>query len=97
MDDFKVLPAGVEDLQHVLVFDHQLEDRGQIDVRLRVDRRRFLAARDLQQAQDRPVGVLAHELGVDGDERLLREPVDQLCEFVGVGDERVNSHESDWQ
>ena len=32
---------------------------------------------DLDQAEVRPVGVLAHELGVHGDEGLVGEAVDE--------------------
>ena len=62
-------------------------------LRLGVDRRGFFGARDLDQAQVGPIGVLAHELGVHGDERLLGEPVDQGLEVVRTGDQRMDMHE----
>ena len=51
------------------------------------------AAGDLDQAQVRPIGVLAHELGVHGDEGLLGEALDEGDEIVGLGDQWMNIHE----
>ena len=42
-----------------------------------IDRGGFIGAGDLDQAEVRPIGVLAHELGVHGDERLLGEALDE--------------------
>ncbi len=54
VDDLDVLPAGVEDLEHVLVVAEQLEHRGQVDpVGERIDRRGFLLVAELHQAQQR--------------------------------------------
>jgi len=62
VDDLHILPAGVEDLEHVLVVDQQFEQRAKIDPGgQRIDRGGFLVIRDLHQAQFRPIGVLAHE------------------------------------
>ena len=77
----------MEHLQHVAILDQQVEQRLQVDaLGQRVDRRRFLLVGDLDQAQLGPIGVLAHELGVDRDERRLGEAVDQRGECGGVGD-----------
>ena len=77
------------------LFDEQVEQRLQVDaVGLGVDRRGFLAARDLDQAEVRPIGILAHELGVHGDEGLLREAVDEGLEVVGLGNQGMDTHES---
>ena len=95
MDDLEVLPAGVEHLQDFLVLDEQFEERAEVDpVRLGIDRRGFLAARDLDQAQVGPIGILAHELGVHGDEGLFGEPVDQSLQVVRLGNQWMNAHES---
>ena len=43
-DDLDILPAGVEDLEHMLVVDEQVRSRREVDpLRLGIDRRRFLA------------------------------------------------------
>ncbi len=77
------------------LFDEQVEQRLQVDaLGLRIDRRRLLGARDLDQAQVRPIGVLAHELGVHGDEGVGGEAVDESLEVVGLGNQRMNMHES---
>jgi len=73
VENFQILPAGVDQLQQSLVIQHGEEGR-QIHPRCqRVDRGRLLVAGKLQQAQLRIVGVLAHELGVDGDEGATGE------------------------
>jgi hypothetical protein len=69
IDDLEVLAAGVEDLQHILVGDKQLEQGREVEaVCLWIDRRRFFLIADLDQAKIWPIGVLAHEFGVDGYE-----------------------------
>jgi len=71
VDDLEVLAAGVEDLHHFIILDEQGQEGREVDVGLGIDRGRFLGAGDLDQAQVGPIGVLAHELGVHGDEGLL--------------------------
>jgi len=95
VDDLEVLAAGVEHLQHLVVDDEQVEQGLQIDsVCLGIDRRSFIDRCDLDQAQVGPIGILAHELGVHGDEWLLRQAIDESFESVGLGNQWVNSHES---
>ena len=65
-----------------------------VDLGLRVDRGRLLRARNLDQAQVGPIGILAHELGVHGDKRLFGEPVDESLKVVRLGNQRMNTHES---
>ena len=94
VDDLEVLAAGVEDLQHVLILHEQVEQGLQVDaLGLGIDRRGFLGARDLDQAEIRPIGVLAHELGVHGDEGLGGETVDESLEVVRLGNQRMDTHE----
>ena len=77
MNDLEVLPARVKDLQHLFVVHEQVEQGLEVEpFGFGVDRRRFFAARDLDQAEVGPVGVLAHELGVHGDEGVSGEAVD---------------------
>ena len=67
-DDFDVLAGGVEHLQHALV-RHQFEERLEVDAgRQRVDHHGLVGARHLRHAQQRIIGGLAQEFGVDGDE-----------------------------
>ena len=69
-EDLDVLPRGMEHLHHRLVGE-QVPERGEIDVRrLRVDHRDLVVAGELHDAELRPVGALAHEFGIDGDEFL---------------------------
>jgi hypothetical protein len=78
----------MDDLENMLVIDQQVEQGREIDpLRLGIDRRRLLAVGDLEQAQVRPIGVLAHELGVDRDEVRSRQPFAQLFEGLGVGNQ----------
>ena len=86
-DDFDVLPASMEDLEHVLIVDQQVEQRRHVESRgLGVDRRSFLPVGDLEKAQLRPIGVLAHELGVHGDEVRLGQSRAQGGERTAVSD-----------
>ncbi len=83
----------MEDLEHVLVVDQQVEEGGKVDpVRERVDRGGFVLVGDLHQAQLGPEGVLAHELGVDADEFGLGEPGAEIGERLGGGDQWMDLH-----
>ena len=71
-EDFQILPRRMEDLEHVRVA-HQVEEGLQVQaLGQRIDHRLDPRRRRLDQAQLRPIGGLAHEFGVDGDERLRR-------------------------
>ncbi len=81
-DDLDVLARRVEDLGHLLVA-HQREERREVDVgRQRIDQRGDAGRRHLDQADLRPIGGLADELGVDGDEFALLESGDDRLKFV---------------
>jgi hypothetical protein len=93
VDDLQILSAGMEDLQYVIVPDHQFEQRLEIDiVGLRIDRRSLVGAGDLDEAQVRPIAVLTHELGVDRDEVVAFHSGDEGGEVVSGTDKRVNFH-----
>ena len=67
-EDFEVLAPGVKHLEDRGI-GHQVEQRRQIEAgRERVDRDGLVGSRHLREAQDRPIGALAHELGIDRDE-----------------------------
>jgi hypothetical protein len=86
-EDLDVLTGGVEDLEHALI-GHEVEQRLEVDaLGERVDRRRLFGAADLHQAEDRPIGLVAHEFGVDRDECLGRQPVAERRERRGVGND----------
>ena len=69
-DDLDVLARGVENLDHLLV-RHQLEERLEVDAgRQRVDHHGLVGRRHLRHAEQRVVGGLAQEFGVDGDEGM---------------------------
>ena len=86
-DDFDVLPGGVEHLEHVLV-RHQLEERLEVDARRqRIDHHGLVARRQLRHAEQRVVGGLAEELGVDGDEGVARQPFAGGGQFLRRGDQ----------
>ena len=86
-EDFDVLARGVEDLGDIGI-RHQLEQRRQIDARRqRIDGHGFLGPGDLHQAELRPIGLVAHELGVDGDELMPALAAAELGQCGGLGDE----------
>src|SRR6476620_9296530 len=82
----------MEDLQHILILHEEVEQGLQVEVRLGIDRSGLIRACDLNQAKVRPISVLAHELGVHGDERLAGEAVDECLEVVGLGNQWMDTH-----
>jgi hypothetical protein len=93
VDDLHILSPGVEDLEHILVGGQQVEQRRQVEAgRQRVDRGRLLVIADLHEAQQRVIGVLTHELGIDADDVMLLQPGDQPGECFTICDERMNLH-----
>jgi hypothetical protein len=83
--DFDVLAGGVKNLQNLLV-RHQAEERREIDPFCqRIDHDRLLGRGELRHAEDRVVGRLALELGIDRHEGVTREPFAGFSEFLGLG------------
>ena len=83
--------ARLEAQHHAVV--QELEQGRKVDpLGLWIDRGGLVPARDLEQAQVRPVGVLAHEFGIDRDEIGAGETLAQLFERLGVGDEGMDVH-----
>ena len=72
-------------------FFEKVEQGLQVDIRLGVDRRGLLRACDLDQAEVGPVGILAHELGVHGDEWMAGDAVDEGLQVVGFGNQWMNT------
>ena len=86
-DDLQILPRGVKHLHHALV-GHQSEEGLEGDAGVQgIDQRLVLGAGELDEAQPRPVGLLAYEFRVDGHEVVLAEPLAELGELVGGGDQ----------
>ncbi len=72
-EDLDILPPRMDHLHDVPVGEQPAE-RGEVEVRrLGVDHRDVVGAGELHDAQLRPVGALAHELGVDAHEPLVGE------------------------
>ncbi len=95
VDDFHILPAGVEDLQHVLVVGQQVQQRGHVEaVCQRIDGGCLVLIADLDQAQQRVVGVLAHEFGVDAHEIVLGQPIAKCGQLFGFGNQGMDLHSS---
>ena len=87
MNDLNVLPRRMKDLQHVLV-DHEVEEWLEVDVRREaVDEHLGVMRSHLDEAQARPEGLLAHELGIDGDEGRRRELGAGCGEVLGTGNQ----------
>ena len=93
VNDLDVLAAGVKNLQYLVVFGQQFEQRREIySLRQRVDRCGLLLVANLHQAQQRIVGVLAHEFGIDRDELRFGQPLAEFGEVLGCRDQRVYFH-----
>ena len=85
IENLDVLPRRVQHL-HDLGRLHQLEERRQIDVLGQGIDDGFDAGRGhLQKAQLRPVGLVAHEFGVEGDVLRPLELGHEGLQFLGVG------------
>ena len=68
---------------------HQFEQRRQVDPRSEcIDRHRFLGTGDLDKAKDRPIGALAHELGIDRNKARGCLPCAEVCKRAGFGNHR---------
>ena len=86
-EDLHILPRSVEYLENRGI-RHELEERREIDAgRQGVDDGRILGSGDLYQAQDRPIGPVAHEFGVDCDVAGAVLAFGIGGEGGGVGDE----------
>ena len=86
-DDFDVLPGGMKHLEH-LVIGHQLEKRLEVDARRqRIDHHRLIGAGHLHHAQQRVIGGLPQEFGIDRDDRKRGEAGAGGGELLGGGDE----------
>jgi len=87
VEDFDVLAGGVEDLEHAWI-GHQLEERRELHPRRqRIDRHRLLRPAELDEAELRPIGLVAHELGVHGDEGRPGLAAAESGKCGGVGDQ----------
>ncbi len=87
-EDLDVLARGVEHLEDALI-RHQSEQRRQIDPRSEhVDGRGTFGTGHLHKAQDRPIGALAHELGVDRNKARALLLGAKAGQRGGVGDDR---------
>jgi len=93
VDDFHILSARMENLEHILVIDQQLQQGAKINtLGQRVDRGRFLAIGNLDEAEDRPIGILAHELGIDGDKIRGRETRADIGDVLIVRQQFMDKH-----
>ncbi len=85
-EDLDILPGGMEHLGH-RGGDHQVVERLEVEPGgQRVDGDRLLGPGDLDQAENRPIGLVAHELGVHGDELRRFLPPAEGGELCAVGD-----------
>ena len=79
---FEVLAGGVHDL-HAAGCAEQRREHRQIGNGERIDARGAVAGGDLQQAQFRAIGFLAHEFGVERQRRRARGLVRESCQRIG--------------
>ena len=69
----------------------QLPERLDVVDVLRIDHRQPLAGRHLDQAQFRPVGMLRHKLGIEGNRRLLGQVATKIGQ-LSVGRDVIVVH-----
>src|SRR5690606_8529769 len=81
------LAGGVEHLEDALV-RHQVQHGGEVEARRqRIHRDRLFGPRELDEAELRPVGAVAHEFGVDGDVGRSALTGAEGFERLGIGNE----------
>ena len=85
IEDLQVLASRVKHLGHRRVAQ-QVAQRREVVYRKRVDDGRHVIGPQLDQAQAREVGALAHELGVDAHDRGGSEPAHKLPKLPDIGD-----------
>ncbi len=87
IENLQVLAGGVEDLEQLRV-GQQVEEGREVDAGgERVNGRGVIGPCHLDHAELRPIGPLAHELGVDGDEVGLGDAGAKRRKLVGVGNQ----------
>ena len=85
----------MKNLQHVLIIDQQVEQGGEVQpFHLRVNGGGFMLVGDLHEAQVGPIGILAHEFGIDGYPWRAGKAFAELGEGFTVGNQRMNLHKS---
>ena len=78
-DNLDILTAGVKDFQNFRCFGEQVEQRGHVEPFCqRINRSGLVLVTDLNKAQFRPIGVLAHEFGIDRDKVMFGKPFAQI-------------------
>jgi hypothetical protein len=89
--DLDVLPGGMKHLEHRLI-RHQVEERLQVDaLGQRIDDDGFVGACHLHDAEQRVIGRLPQEFGIDGDDGEFGEPAANVREFRGRRDQLVHA------
>ena len=85
-EDLHVLARRMEDLEDFGI-GQQVEQGREVDaVGQGVDGARLVRPRHLDQAEARPIGALAHELGIDGDELGVGQAAAEGGQRRRVGD-----------
>jgi hypothetical protein len=80
-DNFDVLARGMKHLHHLLI-RHQRIERRKVDAwRQCVDDKGLIGRGHLRHAEERIIGALAQEFGVDGDEWMLRHAAAGVGKF----------------
>ncbi len=93
IDDLHILPTGVEDFQHLVIFAQQVEQRGEINaVGQRINRCSLFLIADLHEAEQRIICVFAHEFCVDAHEIMFSEPLAEIGKFFSFGNKGMNLH-----
>ena len=93
VDNLDILARCMKDLDH-LTIGHQLEEWLEVEaLRQRIDENLRRRARHLDQAELRPEGGLAQELGIDGDEVRLGELGAGVFEGSSRFDHQVRSQQ----
>jgi hypothetical protein len=92
VDDLEVLAAGVEDLEHILIVDQQVEQGLQVDALALGSIAAASLVGDLDEAELRPIGAFAHELRVDATKGDLARRAQSAARVALSVIKRMNVH-----
>ena len=92
MKELNILTRRMKNLEHIRI-DQKVKERREVKALGEgVDDHRFIGAADLDQAENGPIGFLAHELRIDGDIFCAPPTVAIFGQLGAFGDNRDTVH-----
>ena len=93
INNFHILPPSVEDFEDILIVTQQIPQGLKVNpVSQRINRGGFFLIGNLHQTEFGPIGIFAHEFGVDRNEVALRKTLAQIGQSIGSCNQIVYLH-----